>query len=104
MMSGGSVQGMQITMSITYGYMAMGTRGKGGKENQVRVRVRGDTLESLRSLVSKNKLIGNVTANRQAPAVAQLYAAHLSSSYMISTIQGQDYQRERPTTRYTSHH
>lgn len=76
----------------------------GGKKDHVRVRVRGDSFESLKSLASKNRLIGNVTANKQAPAVAQLYAAHLSSRRVISIILGRGHWLERHTTRYTSHH
>ena len=83
---------------------AIGNRGKGGKEAHVRVRVRGDSFESFRSLTSKQILIKNVTANRQAPAVAQLYAAHLLTRSVISTIHGQYYWRERHTTHYTSLH
>jgi hypothetical protein len=75
-----------------------------GRVDQVRVRVRGDTFESFKSFASKNTLMGNATANRQAPAVAQLYAAHLVPRPVISTTQGQDRWRERHTTRYNSHH
>jgi len=84
-------------------YRAIRDRGK-GKEDHVRVRVRGDTFESLKSLTSSQTLIKSVTANRQAPAVAQLYAAHLLSRSMISIPRGQDYRWEIHTTRYTSHH